>query len=158
MPINRLTHLALFTALALIVFIIEAQIPPLIPVPGIKLGLANVITLVVLERFGRRDAFLVFLLRVGLGNMFAGGAMGFVYSLAGGLLCFLTMALLLEVFRNGQFWVLSVLGAIAHNVGQLLAGALFMRTWAIVAYLPVLIMSCCVIPVLILFPVMARSG
>ena len=68
MPINRLTHLALFTALALIVFIIEAQIPPLIPVPGIKLGLANVITLVVLERFGRRDAFLVFLLRVGLGN------------------------------------------------------------------------------------------
>lgn len=141
MRIHRLTRLSLFVALALIVFIIEAQIPPLIPFPGIKLGLANVITLVVLALFGRRDAFLVFLLRVLLGSIFTVSPAGLVYSLSGGLLCFLVMALFLEVFRDGRLWVLSVLSAIAHNIGQILMAAFLMRTWAVAVYLPILIVS-----------------
>lgn len=141
MRLHRLTRLSLFTALALIVFIIEAQIPPPIPVPGIKIGLANVITLVVLSLYGRRDALLVFLLRAVLGSIFAGGLTGLLYSLSGGLLCFLVMALFLGAFRDGRLWILSILSAIAHNAGQILMAMLLMKTWAVAAYLPILIIS-----------------
>ena len=81
--VQRLTQLALLTAVALIIFIIEAQIPPLTAIPGVKMGLANIITLVTLYRFGRRDALMVLLVRVFLGSVFAGQMMTLLYSLAG---------------------------------------------------------------------------
>ena len=138
MKTRRLVTLALMTAVSLIVWVIEAQIPAPLPVPGIKLGLANVITLAVMALFGRRDALLVLLARVVLGSLFAGSFSSIVFSLCGGLLAWGVMAVVIGLFPRGRLWVVSVLGALAHNAGQLLAAMAVTRTAALVSYAPAL--------------------
>ena len=128
-------------ALSLIIFILEAQLPPLAPIPGIKMGLSNVITLVTLVWYGRRDAFLQLMLRITLGSIFAGQAVSFLYSMSGGLLCFFVMALLLKPIGNDKLWVISVFGAIAHNAGQIIAAVIILSSWAAAAYFPILVVS-----------------
>ena len=71
MKTKKLTALAMLTALSLIIFIIEAQLPPLAPIPGIKLGLANIVTLITICMYGRKEAFCVLAMRIGLGTVFA---------------------------------------------------------------------------------------
>ena len=139
--VQRLTQLALLTALALIIFIIEAQIPPLTAIPGVKMGLANIITLVTLYRFGRRDALMVLLVRVFLGSVFAGQMMTLLYSLAGGLLCYAVTALLYRHIPQQRIWLLSMIGAVCHNVGQILVAIFITATPEIVWYLPFLFLS-----------------
>lgn len=85
---SRLTQLSLLTTVALIIFVIEANIPPLTSVPGVKMGLANIVTLSVFYLYGRKDALLVLLVRVVLGAFASGQIMTLPYSLSGGLLCF----------------------------------------------------------------------
>lgn len=140
MKTKKLTRISMLTAIALIIFIIEAQLPPLAPIPGIKLGLANVITLVTLCWFGRRESFFVAMLRIVLGSVFAGHMMSFMYSAAGGLLCFLVMSLTIKALKN-KLWVVSILGALAHNVGQIAVAVFVTSTWQIIAYLPILAVS-----------------
>lgn len=137
----KLTILAMFTAVSLIIFIIESQFPPLAPIPGIKLGLANIITLLLLVWFGWREAFAVLILRIGLGSIFAGQIMSLMYSLAGGLLCFIVMSVCMRFFKKDGIWITSVFGAIAHNIGQITAAVLLTSTLQVAAYLPVLIIS-----------------
>lgn len=139
--VQRLTQLALLTALALIIFIIEAQIPPLTAIPGVKMGLANIITLVTLYRFGRRDALMVLLVRVFLGSVFAGQMMTLLYSLAGGLLCYAVTALLYTYIPQRRIWLLSMIGAVCHNIGQILVAIFVTATPEIVWYLPFLFLS-----------------
>lgn len=141
MKTKKITTIAMLTAIALIIFIIEAQLPPLAPIPGIKLGLANVITMVTLVWFGRKEAFAVLILRIVLGAVFAGQLTSIIYSLSGGVLCFIVMAALLKIFKLNRLWVVSVLGALAHNAGQIAAAAVITRTWQIVGYLPILAVS-----------------
>ena len=128
------------TAIALIIFVVEAQLPPLVPVPGIKMGLANIVTLVTLVWYGRREAFLVLVLRIVMGSIFAGQIMSLLYSLAGGIMCFAVMSLAIRPLKN-RLWIVSVLGAIAHNFGQIIVAVLVTSTWQIVMYLPILIFS-----------------
>ena len=130
----------MLTAIALIIFVVEAQLPPLAPVPGIKMGLANIVTLVTLVWYGRREAFLVLVLRIVMGSIFAGQIMSLLYSLAGGIMCFAVMSLAIRPLKN-RLWIVSVLGAIAHNVGQIIVAVLVTSTWQIVMYLPILIFS-----------------
>lgn len=137
---RRITILAMLTSLSLIIFMLEAQLPPIAPIPGIKLGLANIITLVTLFWYGRRDAFIVLMLRIALSTVFAGTMLSLLYSAAGGILCFIVMSLALGALRD-KLWVLSILGAIAHNIGQIAAAAAITATWQVVAYLPILIVS-----------------
>jgi len=129
---RRLTVLALLTAAALAIYLLESALPPPLPVPGVKLGLANVITLVVLLCMSPRDAFLVLLLRIILGCLLGGQMVSFLYSLAGGLVCFL----------KGRYSVLiSISGALAHNAAQLLMAVWITSTPALFAYAPVLVLS-----------------
>lgn len=116
---TRLTQLALLTTVALIIFVIEANIPPLTSVPGVKMGLANIVTLSVFYLYGRKDALMVLLTRVVLGAFASGQIMTLPYSLSGGLLCFLVCALLFPLFPLKRLWLLSVIGAIFHNIGQI---------------------------------------
>lgn len=138
---ERLTRLGLLTALALIIFIVEAQIPPLVPVPGVKLGLANIITLVTLYSFGPRDALMVLLVRVFLGSVFGGQMMMFFFSLSGGLLCFAVSALLYRHIPLSKLWLLSMIGAVCHNLGQIIVAIFVLDTTAVLWYLPVLLVS-----------------
>ena len=141
MNTKKLTLTAILTAFALIAFVIEGAIPPLTPIYGVKLGLANVFTLFALYALGTRYGMAVMLLRIVLGNIFAGQLVSFIYSLTGGLLSFLLMILLKRFFPTKQMWVLSVLCAVTHNIGQLLAAILMLQSLAIAYYLPVLILS-----------------
>ena len=141
MSAKRLTHMALLTAVALGIFIVELQLPSLAPIPGIKLGLANIVTLYAMFVLGPGDALGILLARILLGGMFSGQMMSLFYSLAGGLLCYLVTLLTRKLFTLKQIWVCSVLGAAAHNLGQIAAAILITRTPALIYYLPVLIVS-----------------
>ena len=141
MQTKRLTTMAMLAAAAMIVFVIEAQIPAPIPIPGIKLGLANVITLFALWTLGRRDALLILLIRVVVGSLVIGAVMAMAYSLAGGFLCWAVMSLLRPLLTRKQVWVMSVFGAIGHNVGQLAVAVVITGTVSILVYAPVLILS-----------------
>ena len=141
MNVKKMTFTALLLAIALTIFVAEAQLPPPIPVAGVKLGLANIVTLVAMVWLGRREALAILLGRILLGSVFAGQAVSFIYSLSGGLLCFVVMAAFLGPLGREQLWVVSVLGAMAHNIGQIFAAMALMRTWQVIAYLPVLLIS-----------------
>lgn len=138
---KRITHAALLTALALIIFVLEAQIPPPVPIPGLKLGLANIITVYAMFRLGPKDTLAILLSRIFLGSVFAGAVSAMLFSLAGGLLCYLLMLPLRRRLCLRQIWVCGVLGAVAHNLGQTAAAILIYRTFAVAFYLPVLLLS-----------------
>lgn len=138
---QRLTALALFTALALAVFAIESMIPPLVPVPGIKLGLANIITLVVLCNYSGKDALLVLFARILLSALLFGQAMSLLYSLAGGTLCFCAMYLTNKLLKGQFLFLTSILGAVFHNLGQIVVALLLTSTPGVLSYLPFLILS-----------------
>lgn len=139
MKIRKLTALALFTALALIIFTIESAIPPLVPIPGVKLGLANIITLVLLRNYSGRDAFLVLVMRILLSSFFFGQALSLFYSLAGGLLCFGAMWAVNKLLQGHFLFLTSVFGGVFHNLGQLGAAWVITRTAGVLAYLPFLL-------------------
>ena len=141
MSTKKLTTMALLTAISLIVFVIEAQIPIPVPIPGVKLGIANVITLFALWTLGRREAGAILLIRVVLGNLLVGGVMPMLYSLAGGGLCWVVMCLLKPVTSRNHIWVMSIFGALAHNLGQILVAVGITATPAIAWYFPVLVIS-----------------
>ena len=141
MNTKKLSRLSLLTALALIIFIIEAQLPPIAPIPGIKMGLANIITLITLYMFGAKDAFTVLFLRIVLGNMFSGQITTLMYSAAGGLLCFTVMSALYKILPRCLLWVVSVSGAMAHVTAQVFVAALITKTPAVLWYLPLLLVS-----------------
>ena len=139
--VKKITMLALLVSMALAIYMVEAQIPPLVPLPGVKLGLSSAITLFTLYMFGRREAAAVLFIRILLAAVFSGQMMSFLFSVSGGLFSFVVMALLYRRMPEEQMWVVSVFGALAHNAGQLAAAFLIMKTTAIAAYIPILIIS-----------------
>jgi len=138
--IKRLTTDALLTALALVIFIIELQIPPIVPIPGIKLGLSNIITLTAIYLLGKKDAGIILLLRIALGALFSGNISSFIFSLCGGVFCFVSMIILSNLFKE-KIIVTSIFSAIFHNIGQTVAAVFVMKSFAVLWYLPYLLIA-----------------
>lgn len=138
MRLKKLTLTAVLTAAALVMFVLESQLPPLTAIPGIKPGLSNIFTLFAMEALGPGWAFGLFLTRVTLGCVITGQGSAFLYSFAGGL-CAYALMLLRRALTGDTLWVKSVLCAMAHNLGQLAAAAAIAKTGAVWSYLPVLI-------------------
>ena len=141
MKLKKLLYLALLTAVSLVLFIVENQIPAPVPVPGVKLGLGNVIVVAVLFLYGPWEALGVLAVKVFLSALLTGNLGALAYSAAGGLLSWGGMCLLRPLLREKQLWVASVLGAMLHNLGQLLAAMVIAATPGLIAYLPVLLLS-----------------
>ena len=139
--LKKLTLTGVLTAAALVTFVMELQLPPLTGIPGIKPGLANVFTLFALCWLGRGRALALMLVRVVLGCIVTGRMMALGYSLAGGVLAYLVMAALLHVIPERQLWVVSIFGAMAHNLGQMLVARFVAGVAAIWYYLPVLLLA-----------------
>ena len=137
---GRVARLALLTAIALTIFLVEAQLPAA-PIPGVKLGLANIVTVYAVFALGPRDALMVLCARVFLGAVFSGQMMTLLYSGAGGLLSWLSLCLLCRLLDRKQMWLASPVAGMCHHMGQLLAAAGVMRTWAVLAYLPYLVIA-----------------
>lgn len=139
---KHLTLAALLTALALAFSYIERFIPfaLIVPLPGVKLGLANVVTLFALCRLGAPLAFTVLTARVFLGALFAGNFSALLYSAMGGFLALAVMFLALRCKRFSVYGV-SVLGAAAHNIGQVGAAVITLGSAAPLGYLPLLLLA-----------------
>ena len=138
--IRKLTLCAVLLATALVLSYMERFFPlqMAIPLPGIKLGLANIVSLAALYLLGFRQAYAILALRCIMGSMFSGSITGLLFSLTGGTLAMLVMALARRLPLLSVYGV-SILGAAAHNIGQICAAMLLMHSVYIGAYLPYLL-------------------
>ena len=143
MRAKRITQLALLATIALTIFTIELRIPNPFPIPGIKLGLANIITVYAVYHYQAVETALILVTRIILGALFAGNLMSLLYSLTGGMLCLAGMLLLRYVIPEQRLWFASVAGAVLHNLGQITAAVLVTGTVGIFAYFPILMVSGC---------------
>ena len=139
---RRLTLLALFTAIALTIFMVEAQIPVPLPIPGVKLGLANLVTMVGLYCMGTKETALISVVRVLLSGILFGPPSAILFGLAGTALSLTVMALCKRFRLFGMVGV-SILGGVAHNIGQFLMAAFVVNTFGVFSYLPVLLTAGC---------------
>lgn len=139
MKTKKLTLLGLLCAIALTIFMVEAQIPPLVPLPGVKLGLANIVTVFAVFALGPKEGAAVLFVRVFLGAVFAGNFSTIFYSAAGGLLAILTTIGLRKILKKNQLWVAGCLGAAAHSIGQMAMAMVLLGTPSLAVYLPVMI-------------------
>ena len=145
---NKIAYLGVFTALALILSFVESQIPPLMAIPGVKLGIPNIAILFILYKVGWKEASLVNLVRVFVVGLLFGSVMSMLYSLSGAFLSLLGMILLKKCNRFSSITV-SVIGGILHNVGQIIMACFVTVTSELMYYLPVLIISGTVAGILI---------
>lgn len=139
MKTRKLTTMALLCATALTIFMIEAQIPALVPIPGIKLGLSNIVTVYAVYAMGAKEGAAILFARIFLGAVFSGNFGTIFYSAAGGILAILTTIGLKYVLKENQLWVTGCLGAIAHSIGQMVVAVWATGTPSLLIYLPVLI-------------------
>ncbi|NLA57365.1 MAG: Gx transporter family protein [Firmicutes bacterium] len=142
MNTRRITWIGVLVSQALVLHTVERMLPIPQLAPGVKLGLANIITLVALNILPWADAFLVMVLRSLLGALLGGGASSVLFSLAGGTLSFLAMSFLMK-YKDVLFSIaaISVGGAFLHNVGQILMASLIVETFNIFVYFPILAAS-----------------
>lgn len=136
---KQLTLCAVLAALALALSYLENMFPLPVPLPGVKLGLANIVTVYALYALGAPYALSILLVRVLLGAMFAGNASALIYSLLGGFAA-LGVMILLSRFDRLSIYGVSVGGAAAHNCGQVAAAMLTLGSTAPLAYLPALLL------------------
>ncbi|MBQ8883012.1 MAG: Gx transporter family protein, partial [Oscillospiraceae bacterium] len=130
--VKKLALTGCLAGLALIIFVVEAQLPPFF-IPGVKPGLSNVVVLFTIYSVGRKEAFCVLLIKVILGSVFAGSPVSFIFSFCGGFLACSVMCLASCILKDKQIWVCSVLGAVVHNFGQLVAALFVMKTTSVIA-------------------------
>ena len=137
---TKVAYFGVFTALALIFSYVESLIPIQLGIPGVKLGLANLIIVIALYKMRLSEVFLLSIVRILLSGFLFGNYFSILYSLAGGLLSLAVMALLKKA---GDFSVMgiSMAGGVSHNVGQLVVAMLVVETFSVGYYLPVLLVA-----------------
>lgn len=148
MKVSKITSLGLFVSLAMILSFIEHQIPPLVSIPGIKLGLPNVAIVFVLYGIGEKEAVAVSLIRLLLVSILFGSMMSLLYGAAGAVLS-LTVMILLKKSGKFSYVTVSVTGGVCHNIGQIAVACFVTKTAELLYYLPVLLISGTVAGVLI---------
>lgn len=139
MNVKKTVTLALLSAIALTIFMVEAQIPALVPIPGVKLGLANIVTVFTVFALGPGEGAAVLFTRIFLGAIFAGNFSTIFYSAAGGACAIAVTILLKKILTKNQLWVAGCLGAAAHSIGQMAMAIALTRTPGLIVYLPIMI-------------------
>lgn len=139
MNVKKLTRLALLSAIALTIFMLEAQLPPIVPIPGIKLGLANIVTVFAVFALGSKEGAAVLFVRIFLGAVFAGNFSTILYSGGGGLCAIAVTIASRRFLKKDQLWVAGSLGAMAHAVGQMAVAVAVSGTPGLLVYLPILL-------------------
>ena len=140
MKTKKVAFLGLSIALAMILSFVESQIPALVAIPGIKVGLPNLVMVFLLYRVGWRETVTVSIIRIILVSMLFGNVQTITFSLAGAVLSLLGMILLKKIGLFSCITV-SIVGGILHNVGQIIAACFWTQTAEIAYYLPVLLVS-----------------
>lgn len=145
---KKTAYIGMFVTLALIASYVESLVPFYFGAPGIKLGLANLITVVLLYRASWKDAAVVSVLRILLSGFLFGNVFSIVYSFAGALLSFLAMCLLKKI-KGFSILGVSIAGGVFHNLGQILAAVYLMENGNIMYYFPILMVAGVVTGILI---------
>ena len=137
---SKVAYFGVFTTLALIFSYVETLIPIQFGIPGVKLGLANLIIVIALYRMKLSESYLLSIVRVLLAGFIFGNYFSIIYSLAGGLLSLTVMALLR---KKGGFSVIgvSIAGGVFHNIGQLIIASVIVETFSVMYYVPVLLIA-----------------
>ncbi len=136
---SKLVYMSLLISLALILFTIERAIPSPIPVPGAKIGLANLIIMISIYTLSYRDAFIVLALRIILSCIFGGGLSTLLYSFTGGVLSFTIAICFKTLFKDNISIIgISASAAVFHNLGQILVASIILQSPYIFLYLPFL--------------------
>lgn len=136
---KKISKIAVFTALALILSYIEAVLPFSIGIPGVKLGLSNIVTITALYYFGVKETVGITLIRVVIIGILFGNIPSLIYSLSGAFLSLITM-IICKKFKLSVIGV-SAIGGVFHNIGQLIAAAFMLYSEALIYYYPVLFIS-----------------
>lgn len=141
-PTKKLAVIAMLVAQASVLHFVESLLPNPIPIPGVKLGLANIITLFALVVLDFKSALQITVFRTIIGSMLSGTlfGVGFVLSFSGAVSAACIMALILRCARGFSLVGISVIGAGAHNLGQLLMAGAILNFYGIVYYLPVMLL------------------
>lgn len=143
--VKRIAMLGLLLAVAMLLSYVEVLIPLPIPIPGVKLGLANLAIVMVLYFYGCGYAFLVSITRIILTGFLFGNLSMVLYSLAGGVLSLICMSLMMYKGRGHReaFSIksISLIGGIAHNMGQIMVAYLVVQTYGVFYYVPFLVLS-----------------
>lgn len=137
---HRLAMMGLFTALAMIFGYIEALLPISVGIPGVKLGIANIVIVFALYRLKPTEVFLINIVRIVLVGFMFGNLSMMIYSLAGGILS-LSVMILLKKSNQFSIYGVSIAGGVFHNVGQLTVAILVLETSSLIYYAPVLLLS-----------------
>lgn len=137
---SRVAYFGVFTALALIFSYVETLIPVNLGIPGVKLGLANLIIVVALYKMRLSEAYLLSVVRVLLAGFIFGNYFSIIYSLAVGLLSLTVMALL-KKWGGFSLQGISIAGGVFHNIGQLIVAAVVVETFSVTYYFPVLLIA-----------------
>ncbi len=137
---SRTAYLGLLLAIAIILGYVEAVIPFNLGIPGVKIGIANIVTVFVLYISGKVGCFMIGLLRILIIGFMFGNISSIIYSLSGFVLAYTAMIILKKIKLFSVFTV-SMMGAVFHNIGQLITAVFVTGTAAIFYYLPVLIIS-----------------
>ncbi len=140
MKTKKVAFLGMCIALSMILSFVESQIPPLMAVPGVKMGLPNIVMVFMLYKIGAKDTAIVSILRVILVGILFGTPLSMIYSLVGAALSLIGMILLKKTNLFAPVTV-SVAGGILHNIGQIATACIVMETAQIAYYLPVLLIS-----------------
>lgn len=135
---NRTAYFGVFTALALIFSYVETLIPIQFGIPGAKLGLANLVIVIVLYKTDWKEALLLSVVRIVLSGFIFGNLFSIIYSLAGGIL---SLAVMAAIRKDKGFSVIgvSMAGGVCHNIGQLIVAMIVVQTYQVGYYLPVLL-------------------
>lgn len=142
MKTKKIVLLGILISQALVLSFIERFISIPVPIPGVKLGLANIISLFSIIIFGFREAIVITILRTFLGATLGGGISSFLFSVVGGI--FSTSIMFIMYHKYSKYFsipVISVVGAIFHNIGQLLVASIVVSNWRLFYYLPILMIS-----------------
>lgn len=137
---KKLTLLAMMITFAIILSYIESKIPAFVAIPGVKIGLANIVVIFVLFKLGIKEAIVISGVRVFIISMLFGNPLSLIYSIAGAFLS-LTVMFILKKLTPLKEVALSVVGGVMHNVGQIAVASLILETNVLVYYMPFLILS-----------------
>jgi len=137
---TKVAYFGVFTALALIFSYVETLIPIHLGIPGVKLGLANLIIVITLYKMGIKEAYILSIVRVVLAGFIFGNMFSILYSMSGGLLS-LTVMIFLKKTDKFSIMGISMAGGVFHNIGQLIMAAIVLESLSIIYYLPVLLIS-----------------
>ena len=137
---KKIAFASLFTVLALMFSYIESLFPLPVPIPGIKIGIANLVILIALYRFNFKIAFLINMVRIVVSGLLFSGLFGIIYSFAGGMLSLFIMYILMKTKLFSMVGV-SMAGGVMHNLGQLFVACIIMETPSLMSYFSVLLFS-----------------